>query len=122
MIPIPIAKFMPSNELGTFIDLSKKRGIKNLNAYYVEYHKRTSLPIASYILTIIAVALAFRKKRGGTGMNLAMGIGIMFVYVFLMKIAEVLGAVAGVNSFLYVWLPNIIFGCLAIYLYVHARK
>jgi lipopolysaccharide export system permease protein len=117
-----LAQEMPSNELGTFIDLSKKRGIKNLNAYYVEYHKRTSLPIASYILTIIAVALAFRKKRGGTGLNLAMGIGIMFVYVFLMKIAEVLGAVAGVNSFLYVWLPNIIFGCLAIYLYVHARK
>ncbi len=117
-----LSQEMPSFELSAFIALSKKRGIKNLNAYYVEYYKRTSLPIASYILTIIAVALAFRKKRGGTGVNLAIGIAVMFVYVFLLKIAEVLGAVAGVNSLLYVWIPNIIFGCLAIYLYLNARK
>jgi len=117
-----LSQEMPSGELAAFIALSKKRGIKNLNAYHVEYYKRTSLPIASYILTIIAVALSFRKKRGGTGLNLAIGIAIMFVYVFLMKIAEVLGAVAGVNALLYVWLPNIFFGCLAIYLYINARK
>jgi lipopolysaccharide export system permease protein len=117
-----LAQEMPSGELSKFIEVSKKRGVKNLNAYLVEFHKRTSLPIASYILTIIAVALAFRKRRGGTGVNLAMGIGIMFLYVFLMKISEVLGAVAGVNSLLYVWVPNIFFGCLAIYLYFNARK
>jgi lipopolysaccharide export system permease protein len=117
-----LAQEMPSNELINFIKISKKRGVKNLNAYLVELHKRTSLPIASYILTIIAVALAFRKRRGGTGVNLALGVGIMFLYVFLMKIAEVLGAVAGVNSLLYVWIPNIAFGCLAVYLYFNARK
>ena len=117
-----LAQEMPSNELLKFINISRKRGVKNLNAYLVEFHKRTSLPFASYILTIIAVALAYRKRRGGTGVNLAIGIGIMFLYVFLMKIAEVLGAVAGVNSLLYVWIPNIFFGCLAIYLYFNARK
>ncbi len=117
-----LSQEMASDELYKFIDLSKKRGVKNLNTYLVEFHKRTSLPIASYILTIIAVALAFRKRRGGTGVNLAMGIGIMFIYVFLLKISEVLGAVAGVNSLLYVWLPNLFFGCLALYLYYNARK
>ncbi|QNM85965.1 LptF/LptG family permease [Polaribacter pectinis] len=116
------AQEMPSGELIDYINISKKRGVKNLNAYLVELYKRTSMPIASYILTIIAVALAFRKRRGGTGVNLALGIGIMFLYVFLMKIAEVLGAVAGVNSFIYVWIPNIVFGCLAVYLYLNARK
>ena len=117
-----LAQEMTSNELSKFIDISKKRGVKNLNAYLVEFHKRTSLPIASYILTIIAVALAFRKRRGGIGINLAIGIALMFMYVFLMKISEVLGAVAGVNSLVYVWLPNMFFGCVAIYLYLNARK
>ncbi len=117
-----LSQEMPSDELLSFIDLSRKRGVKNLNAYLVEFHKRTSLPLASYILTIIAVALAFRKRRGGTGINLAIGIGIMFIYIFLMKISEVLGAVAGVSSLLYVWMPNLVFGCLAIYLYYNARK
>ena len=113
---------MPSDELLKFIEISEKRGVKNLNAYLVEFHKRTSLPIASYVLTIIAVALAFRKRRGGTGVNLAIGVGMMFIYVFLLKISEVLGAVAGVNSLVYVWMPNIFFGSIALYLYLNARK
>lgn len=117
-----LAQEMPSDELYRFIEISKKRGVKNLNAYLVEFYKRTSLPIASYILTLLAVSLAFRKRRGGTGVNLALGIGIMFLYVFLMKISEVLGAVAGVNSLLFVWMPNIVFGCVALYLYYNARK
>lgn len=117
-----LAQEMSSDKLTDFIEISKKRGVKNLNAYLVEMYKRTSLPIATYILTIIAVALAFRKKRGGLGINLAIGIAVMFIYVFFLKVAEVLGAVAGANSFVYVWIPNIVFGCLALYLYLNARK
>ncbi|MDY0779726.1 LptF/LptG family permease [Tenacibaculum sp. IB213877] len=116
------AQEMPSGELSEFIKISKKRGVKNLNAYLVEFYKRTSLPVASYILTLIAVALAHKKRRGGMGVNLAFGISIMFIYVFFLKVAEVLGAVAGANALLNVWMPNIVFGCLAIYLYFNARK
>jgi len=117
-----LAQEMPSDELMAFIKISKKRGVKNLNAYLVELYKRTSLPISSYILTIIAVALAFKKRRGGIGVNLAIGIGVMFIYVFFLKVVEVMGAVAGANSLIYVWVPNIVFGCLALYLYLNARK
>lgn len=117
-----LAQEMPSDELYTFIKTSQKRGVKNLNAYLVEFHKRTSLPIASYVLTIIAVALAFKKKRGGTGVNLAIGFGLMFVYIFFLKVSEVLGAVAGSNSLLTVWIPNFVFGSLAVYLFYNARK
>ena len=117
-----LAQEMPSDELVDFINISEKRGVKNLNAYLVEFYKRTSLPIATYFLTIIAVALAFKKKRGGIGVNLAIGIAIMFVYVFFLKVVEVLGAVAGANSLVYVWIPNIVFGGLAFYLYLNARK
>ncbi len=117
-----IAQEMPSNELSDFIELSRNRGVKNLNAYLVELYKRTSLPLSSYILTIIAVALAYRKRRGGVGVNLALGISVMFVYVFFLKVAEVLGAVAGANSLLNVWMPNLVFGIYAAYLYFNARK
>ncbi len=113
---------MPSDELMKFIEISKNRGVKNLNSYLVELHKRTSLPIASYILTLIAVVLAQRKRRGGMGVNLAIGVTIMFLYIFFLKVAEVLGAVAGVNSFIYVWMPNIVFGCFAVFLYFKMNK
>lgn len=117
-----IAKDMPSLKLYKYIQASKKRGQKNLNTHIVEFHKRTSLPISSFILTLIAVSLSSKKRRGGTGINLAIGLGLMFIYVFFMKISEVLGAVAGTNSFLMVWLPNVVFGVLAYFLFKNANK
>ena len=113
---------MTSFKLYDFIQQSRDRGVDNLNTYLVEFHKRTSLPISSYILTFIAVTLASKKRRGGMGINLAIGITLMFVYVFFLKIAEVLGAGADTNSFIMVWSPNIIFGTLAIYLYLKNAK
>ncbi len=117
-----MAKEMNSIELNRYINQSKERGVSNLNSYLVELHKRTSLPISSYILTFLAVSLASRKKRGGMGVNLAIGITLMFVYVFLLKIAEVLGAGADTNPLVVVWLPNIFFGALALYLYLKNAK
>ncbi|MCF6169207.1 LptF/LptG family permease [Lutibacter sp.] len=117
-----LAKEMTSFKLKEFIKISKQRGISNLNSYLVEFHKRTSLPVSSYILTFLAVALSSKKRRGGMGVNLAIGITLMFIYVFFLKIAEVLGAGADTNSFLMVWSPNIIFGALAVYLYFKNAK
>ncbi|MGB0837758.1 MAG: LptF/LptG family permease [Flavobacteriaceae bacterium] len=116
------AKEMTTPELNNFIKVAESRGVKNLNSYYVERYKRTSLPFSAYILTLIAVSLSSRKKRGGLGVNLAIGIGMMFVYVFFMKVGEVLGSVAGANALLNVWIPNISFGILSIYLYYRAKN
>ncbi len=117
-----LSKELTSKELKSFIVKSKARGVKNLNAYYVELYKRTTLPLSSYIMTLLAVCLSFRRKRGGTGINMAIGIGLMFMYVFVMKVAEVLGAVAGSNTALFIWMPNIVFGTLALYLYIKSKK
>ena len=116
------AKDMRTPELLDYIKISKKRGIGNLNAYLVELYKRTSLPISSYILTLIAVALGSVKRRGGVGINLTIGVILMFVYVFLLKIVEVLGASPNAHPLFLVWFPNIIFAIVAVYLYIKARK
>jgi len=117
-----LAKELPSDELASHIKESEERGVKNLNNYKVELYKRTSLPISSFILTIIAVSLSSKKRRGGIGINLASGITLMFIYIFFLKVSEVLGATAEANPFWMVWMPNIIFGILAIFLFRHANR
>lgn len=113
---------LTSDKLIDFIEKSERRGIKNLNAYYVELYQRTSLPISAYILTLISVSLSSRKKRGGTGINLALGVGMMFMYVFFMKVAVVLGSAPDANPFFMAWLPNIIFSLIAVYLYLREKN
>ncbi len=117
-----LAKEMNSFKLKKQIEIAEKRGVKNLNPWKVELYKRSSMPTSVFALTIIAVALAFRKRRGGMGVNLAIGVTLMFFYVFFMKIFEVIAASSTTNPLLLVWLPNIIFGILAIFLYFHAKK
>lgn len=117
-----LSKEMKSPELYRYIKQSKERGVKYLNTYKVELYKRTSLPFSTFILTMIAVALSSKKKRGGTGINLAIGIALAFVYIFFLKIAEVMGSVAGAYPLFMVWFPNLSFGILAIYLYRNAAK
>ena len=113
---------MPSFQLANHIEKSENRGVKNLNKYKVELYKRTSLPFSSLILTIVAVSLSARKRRGGMGIGLAVGVSLMFLYIFFMKVSEVLGAGATYNSLFMVWIPNILFGLLAIYLYFNAKQ
>ncbi len=117
-----LAKEMRSPELNRYINLSEQRGVKTLNPLKVELYKRTSLPFSTFILTLIAVSLSIKKRRGGTGINLAAGIALAFIYIFFMKISEVLASVPGSLTFILVWLPNIIFAILAFFLYRHASK
>lgn len=68
------------------------------------------------------MTLASKKRRGGIGINLAAGISLMFLYVFFMKVAQVLGSTAESWPFFMVWIPNVIFGAIAIYLLIHAER
>ncbi|MCF6222341.1 MAG: LptF/LptG family permease [Flavobacteriaceae bacterium] len=117
-----LAKAMSSINLHDHIKQSEDRGVKNLNNYKVELYKRTSLPVSSFILTLIAVTLASKKRRGGIGVNLAAGLTLMFLYVFFMKVSEVLGSTAESSPFIMVWIPNILFGALSIGLYFNAKR
>jgi len=117
-----LARQIKSPDLIAFIKKAKARGVKNLNSYFVQLYGRTSLPVSTFILTFIAVILGSKKHRGGMGINLAFGISLMFIYVFFMKVADVLGSVATANALLMVWIPNVLFGILALFLYKNAKR
>ena len=85
-----IAETLPLNELNKFIDKEKARGSSNINVYQVVLYKKYSIPVSAFILTIIAVAVSSMKRRGGMGMNLAIGIILAFAFVFLDKVFGVL--------------------------------
>lgn len=117
-----VAETKNFTELNEFIEQERFRGSDNINTYLVERHKRTSLPMSTYILTLIAVCVSSRKKRGGMGMDIALGLVLMFTYVFFMQIANTFAVKGNFNPLLAVWTPNIIYGILAAYLYVNAKK
>ncbi|MDI5887129.1 MAG: LptF/LptG family permease [Flavobacterium sp.] len=117
-----IAETLSLGKLNAFIKKERERGSSNINVYLVVLYKKYSVPVSAFILTIIAVAVSAMKRRGGMGTNLAIGIALAFAFVFFDKIFGVLAEKSSIPPMLAVWLPNIAFGILAIYLLRNAKR
>lgn len=109
-------------ELNDFIEQETKRGSGDIEFYKVEKYMRTSMPFASFILTLIGVALSSRKIRGGIGVNLAFGFVISFAYIMFMQVSSTFATNGSLHPALAVWIPNLTFSVLAIYLAIKAPK
>lgn len=117
-----VAETLSYTELNDFIEKEKRRGSPNINIYKVVAYKRWSTPVSAFILTIIAVAVSSMKRRGGMGINLAIGISVAFIFVFFNKVFGTIAEQSTFSPFLAVWLPNVIFGVLAIFLLKKAKR
>lgn len=104
-------------QLNKYIAREKLRGRETLSFFYVEKYRRTAQPFAAMILTIIGVCIASRKIRGGSGLHLALGIVISALYIMAMQLTNTFATKSGLDPLLAVWIPNIIFGILAGYLF-----
>ncbi len=117
-----IAETLNFTELNDFIKKEKARGSSYINRYEVVRYKRWSLPVSAYILTIIAVAVSSVKRRGGMGINLAIGISIGMVFIFFDKIFGTMAEQSDFSPFIATWFPNLVFAILAIYLLRNAKR
>ena len=94
-------------ELNNYIAEEQLKGSEQLVYHKIEKHKRNAFPFASVILTLIAVAIASRKTKGGTGMHLGIGILIAFTYILFMQISTTFATNSDLAPALAVWIPNI---------------
>lgn len=117
-----VAETLNYDELAEFIEQEERRGSGNINRYKVVAYKRWSLPVSAYILTIIAVAVSSMKRRGGMGVNLAVGITLAFIFIFMDKVFGTIAEQSDFSPLIAVWFPNISFGILAIYLLLNAKR
>lgn len=109
-------------ELKEFIKEQERHGSGDINRYKVEAYKRWSVPVSAFILTIIAVSVSAMKRRGGIGANLAIGISIAFMYIFLDKIFGTIAEQSTFSPLIAVWFSNILFGILSIFLLQRAKR
>ena len=98
-----------SPELKQYIAKQKNRGSSNVVQYEVEYHKRIASCFASFILTIIGVSLSSRKRKGGMGLYLGIGLALSFAYILLQTVCATFAINANTPPMLAAWIPNILY-------------
>jgi lipopolysaccharide export system permease protein len=115
-------EMMNSSDLRDFIKSEQDKGLEAATKYKVELYRRTADPFTIIILTIIGASVASRKVRGGLGFHLAIGVIIGACFVILSKFTTTFALTLGIPPLLGVWLPNMIFGLISLYLYRNAQK
>ena len=117
-----IVDAMDTPALNKFIEEEKMEGSANVNTYLVEKYRRISIPIATFILTLIGVSLSSKKVRGGIGLQLAFGIGLSFIYILFMQVSNTFAINGVMPPLIAVWLPNLIFTIIGVALLRNAPK
>jgi len=113
---------LPYKDLRSLIKTQKLRGDANVMYAEIEQHTRFALPFSAFILTIMGVTLSSRKKRGGIGWNMAIGIALAFSYILFLKFSQMFVYTGTLSAAVALWLPNVIFTLITLVLYKLAQK
>ncbi len=112
-----IREALTTPQLNAYIKQEQMRGTENLSSFFIEKERRTAQPFAGFILTIIGACIASRKIRGGSGLHLALGIAISAIYIMFMQISSTFATKANLDPMIAMWIPNMIFGVVALVMY-----
>ena len=110
------------SELNELIDTQKMRGDGNIKFALIEKNTRFALPFSAFILTIMGVALSSKKRRGGIGWNIGIGIALAFTYILFLRFSQMFVFTDTLPPSIALWLPNVVFAIIAGFLYRIAPK
>lgn len=109
-------------ELNELIKEEKFKGSSYAIDCEIKKQERAAYPFATFVLTIIGVSLSSRKVRGGIGLHIGLGLLISFSYILFMQISSTFAKNSGIPAIIAVWMPNILYSILALYLLKKAPK
>ena len=116
------AQMMSNPELKAYIDVQRKRGSGNVQAFETEWWKRWASPIGAFIMTLLGVTLSSKKVRGGMGKNLGIGLTLSALYILFSTVSTTFSVNGVMSPFMSVWLPNFLFLAIGVMLYIRVSK
>ena len=113
---LTIVETMSLKELDEFIAKQRMQGETNVTSHLIERHNRIAFPFSTFVLTLIGVAVSSRKMRGGIGLQIAIGVVISFTYILFTQFSKQFAIGGLLPAVAAVWLPNVFFLIIALFL------
>jgi lipopolysaccharide export system permease protein len=109
-------------ELNSYIKTLRSRGSTGVEAYEVEKYTRYSSPFPIFILVFMGAIVSSRKSRGGTGVQIALGFFLSFIFILFFTLFRTFAENGGWYPQISVWIPNIIFGIISLGMYKYVPR
>ena len=88
----------------------------------VEIHKKFAIPAVAIVFGLLALPLGYTSGRGGKSSGFALSIAVIMVYYILLNNGEEMARVGRMPPALAMWLPNVVFTVVGIFLLVRRNK
>lgn len=88
----------------------------------VEFHGRIAIPLATFLISLIALPLGISIKRGEKSVSLGMSLIIAITYYVLFLAGKFLGKGGLLPPYLAMWIPNLLLGTAGVWLTIKVSK
>ena len=109
-------------ELNRYIRTLRARGSAGVEVYEVEKYTRYSYPFTIFILVFMGVIVSSRKSRGGTGLQIALGFGLSFIFILFFTLFRTFAENGQWPPEISVWIPNVIFTMITLLMYKYVPR
>jgi lipopolysaccharide export system permease protein len=107
--------------LRNFIGRMKRAG-ENVAKQEVEYYYRFSYSLIGLVVVLLGLPLSVRLRRGGVMLGLGLGLLLSFLYWGAIQTSRAFGTSHVISTALAAWLPNIVFGAIAVGLVLNVDR
>ncbi|MDH3732651.1 MAG: LptF/LptG family permease [Gemmatimonadota bacterium] len=120
-----VDRFTSAAAASNQLDMYQQRvldGLAQINKYWVEIHKKGSIPAACIVFVLIGAPIAVRYPRAGVA--LVVGVSLVFFGAYYVSLVggEELADRRIVSPLWAMWAPNVLFGLIGLAALIQARR
>jgi lipopolysaccharide export system permease protein len=110
--------------MGELLEKMKKPGIDeaSIRELAIEVHKKFSIPLSCIFFGLLALPLGIKSHRAVKSRGFAVGLIVVSLYYLLRIGGEALAETGRLSTVIGVWMPNLTFAFLGVYLFYMAYK
>lgn len=109
-------------EIRDYIASLQRVGAADIELPMVQFYGKVTYPFSIIVITILGVAIASVRRKGGTGLVLGIGLGVSFAYLAFMKIIEPFGIAGTITPLQTALIPHIVFFTIAVVTLIRTPK
>jgi lipopolysaccharide export system permease protein len=113
---------MTLTELNRYITTLRSRGSAGVEVYEVEKYTRYAYPFSVFILVFMGVIVSARKSRGGTGVQIAVGFVLSFIFILFFTLFRTFAENGQWPPEVSVWVPNVVFAIISAVMYKYVPR
>ena len=115
------AAYDAANQFQSYAD-REVTGLRRVNQFWVEIHKKGTIPAACIVFVLIGATIAVRFPRGGVALVVGVSLVCFGIYYVFLIVGEELSDRLWISPLLAMWAPNILFGLFGLGSLWHSRR